>query len=66
MTREEFINAMKIMHTIDRVDLERANIIGHHDFDGWREFRDNPWLWMIEATALQQKIVWLMIEQRQK
>jgi hypothetical protein len=64
MTLAEFLNALRIMRSIDSWDLEEAGIVVPYHV--WVSFRDNPYDWLIKASDNEAAQLWTIIQRRQK
>lgn len=62
MTLAEFLNAAKILRTLDRDTLVNAGAL---PCDGWLAFRSNPLAWLTQrATDFQAEALWRLVEAR--
>ena len=64
MTFNQFHNALRILSSIDRDELEREGIIRHGDHNQWGEFRRNPYRWFLASPDDEAKRLWKIIENR--
>lgn len=64
MTFEKFLNALRIMRSIDLHEIEAAGI----DLESfiWPSFREDPYRWFIRASDKDAAAVWSIIERRNK
>jgi len=65
MTFAEFHNALRILMSIDRHELEAAGVIKARDHNAWGEFRRDPFRWLIRADDTDAPKIWAIIERRQ-
>lgn len=63
MTLPRFLNALKILRSIDRDELQNAGVPVSEE--AWGYFREAPYRWLIVADADDQERVWAIIEDRQ-
>jgi hypothetical protein len=66
MTFAAFHNALRILTSIDRHELEAAGAMEHGDDKAWTAFRGDPFRWFIRADDGKAGKVWAIIEQRQR
>lgn len=66
MTFAEFHNALRILMSIDRHELEAAGVIKARDHNAWGEFRRDPFRWFIRADDADAPKIWAIIERRQR
>ncbi len=66
MELKEFHNALSIMRSIDRVDLENVGLIEKGDHNQWGEFRRNPYTWFIRVSDSKSLKLWDIIQRRLK
>lgn len=59
MTFNEFHNALRILHSIDRHEIPM--ILSEED---WLIFQGNPYYWFIRAENAKARAVWAVIEAR--
>jgi hypothetical protein len=60
-----FVNALKILHSIDQDQAVQAGILKEGDLNGWITFCANPYLWMVRADDNDRMALWQIIEGRQ-
>lgn len=65
MTLAEFHNALRILTSIDRHELEAARVIAQGDNNAWGNFRRDPFRWLIRADDRMAERLWNIIERRQ-
>jgi hypothetical protein len=69
MTKTEdlhrFLNALRIMYSIDRHELVEAGVFEADNDKQWNRFTADPLLWLIKAEDHQAIAVWGIIEARQ-
>ena len=64
LARDRFMNALRILHSIDRGELEDA--LGYClDILAWRDFRGNPSRFLMIADDAKVDAIWGIIERRQ-
>lgn len=63
MTLTEFLNALRILRSIDRYELVDAGL--QLDDGEWHDFRDNPYNWICLASDQRAAELWLIVESRQ-
>ena len=66
MTFAEFHNALRILTSIDRHELEAAGAMEPGDDKAWTAFRGDPFRWFIRADDERAGKVWAIIERRQR
>lgn len=64
MKRHEFHNALRILRSIDRYELEQKGVIMNDNT--WQAFRDYPFNQFIQMPELWAEAVWEIIEERQR
>lgn len=64
MDLPRFLNALKILRSIDRDELQSAGVDVHDD-RRWVEFREWPITFLLRASDADQERVWAIIEARQ-
>lgn len=64
MTFAEFHNALRILASIDRDELEQAGVIGYADHDAWGTFRRCPWGWFIRCDDDKAAKLWNLMQKR--
>lgn len=64
MTLTEFLNALRILRSIDRAELADAGI--QLDDREWRDFRGRPYWWICSANDQRASKLWSIIESRQQ
>lgn len=65
MNRAEFSNALRIMTSLDRHELEDAGILPKGDHNAWGTFRRDPFRWFIRADDAAASKLFILICQRQ-
>jgi hypothetical protein len=65
MTHHQFLNAIKILHSIDMHELVEAGAMQHGDGATWQAFRSNPCKWLIRADDKTADAIYGIIERRQ-
>lgn len=66
MQLAEFLNALRIMLSIDQDELIAAGVIPAGDWMAWRRFRSDPFRWFIrDADDEAASKLWALIERRQ-
>lgn len=63
--QRQFHNNLRILMSIDRVELVQAGIIKHGDVNAWGTFRRNPFRWFINAPDPDADKLWEIIKRRQ-
>ncbi len=63
MTLIEFLNALRILRSIDRYEFIDAGL-KLNDKD-WMDFRDGPYRWLCLANGEDAELVWQIVESRQ-
>lgn len=63
MTFNRFHNALRIMLSIDRVELADGGI--RLSDEEWHAFRSDPYFWFIRAGDNAARSLWAIIEARQ-
>ena len=66
MTFAEFHNALRILTSIDRDELEAAGVIKTNDHNAWGTFTRDPFRWFIRADDATAAKLWAIIERRQR
>ncbi|HQS14975.1 hypothetical protein [Reyranella sp.] len=66
MTFAEFHNALRILTSIDRHELEAAGVIKAGDHNAWGTFTRDPFRWFIRADDASAAKLWGIIERRQR
>ena len=64
MRAEDFHNALRILTSIDRDELERAGVIKKDDHNAWATFRRDPFRWAIRADDDTYMKLWAIIKER--
>lgn len=63
MTLSEFLNALRILRSIDRFELAD---VGIQLKDGdWCDFRDSPFRWLCLASVQDAEAIWSIVQRRQ-
>ena len=62
MTREEFHNGLRILHSVDEDEFVAAGIAEQE----WMKFDPNPVDWTIRASDADYARLWTIIEARQR
>ena len=62
---DRFHNALRIMRSIDMVEMVAAGIIPSGDIAAYRKFADDPYYWFIIASDEDARRVWAIIQSRQ-
>lgn len=65
MNRAEFSNALRIMTSLDRHELEHAGVLPIGDHNAWGTFRRDPFRWFIRADDDAAKRLFELIQSRQ-
>ena len=60
-----FLNALKILHSIDQNELVDAGVIGAGWSGVWDDFQSNPYVWLMKCGDDQAQRVWAIVEARQ-
>lgn len=63
MTLTDFLNALRILRSIDRGELADAGL--ELDDGEWRDFRERPYWWICIANEQQAEILWRVVLRRQ-
>ena len=66
MTFAEFHNALRILTSIDRHELEAAGVIKAGEHNAWGTFTRDPFRWFIKADDTTAAKIWAIIERRQR
>jgi aminoglycoside phosphotransferase (APT) family kinase protein len=61
MTKDEFHNALRILHSIDSYELGNAEI---DVAENWTAFIADPCEWFIRASDKNATLLWTIIERR--
>ncbi len=64
MTLREFLNALRILRSIDRHEMVDAGI--QLDDGEWRDFRDAPYRWICLASDRYADKLWSIVQGRQR
>ncbi len=64
MTQPQFLNAIKILHSIDLDEMIEAGAIQRGDGMAWQAFRSNPSRFLMCADDPTADAIWSIIEQR--
>jgi len=64
MTYEEFHNALRILRNIDMDELEMGGVLRKGNYDGFIEFRMDPYKWFIQAPDISSRKVFKIIQKR--
>lgn len=59
-----FLNALRIMTSIDKGELEEVGAIDPGDDVSWLKFREDPFYWLVRAEDRRAEKVWTIIERR--
>jgi hypothetical protein len=63
MTFADFRNALSILKSLDKHELERAGVDMHDDRQ-WVSFRTHPSDWLLRACPADQLAVWGLVQMR--
>lgn len=66
MTLREFSNALRVLLSIDKHELEAAGVIRHADHNAWGTFHRDPYRFFIRADDATAEKLWALIERRMK
>lgn len=66
MTFVEFHNGLRILHCIDRQELETAGVIKRGDHNAWGKFQQNPHRFFIRADDATAATIWTIMQRRMK
>lgn len=64
MNLRDFHNGLRIMISIDRDELENADVLARNDHNAWAAFQRDPYRWMIRADDETAGKLWSIIERR--
>ncbi len=65
MTLREFLNALRILRSVDRYELIDAGVIDRLDVSGWSLFKSDPFRWINLTDYKTAEKLWTIIEGRQ-
>jgi hypothetical protein len=63
MEQNQFLNGIKILHAIDKHEIE-AKLKRPMDGDSWQAFRSNPSRYFMRACDAEAGAIWAVIEDR--
>lgn len=64
MTKAQLRNALCILNSIDRHEMEDEGIDFRCDTDAWLKFRDDPYGWFLKASDADADKLWAIVERR--
>lgn len=65
-TAHDFLNALRVLHSIDMDELENAGVIRKGDLEAWTRFREGPANWAIRADDDKAEKLWALVQRRMR
>lgn len=63
-TAHDFLNALRVLRSIDMDELENAGVIRKGDWETWTRFREGPSNWAIRADDAAAEKLWALVKRR--
>ena len=64
MTRDQFLNATRLLWNLDQQDLVDGGVIDISDWPAWELFKENPHRWMVRADDNAMNKLWALMRQK--